>query len=59
LTLTVDELPADDGGIIKGRPELIDEAIDTALPVTVDANVFRTVREVLRLEHQVCERQVK
>jgi hypothetical protein len=59
LVLSVDELGAEDAETLKQWLEPIAEAVDAQLLVSDDADAFKSVVNVLGLEHQVCKSHVK
>jgi hypothetical protein len=59
VVLTVDRLTAEDADTLKGWLEPIGQAVEAELPVTDDADSFKTVADELGLEHQVCRSHVK
>lgn len=59
LVLTIDELPAEDAKALETWLAPIVEAVDAQILVSDDADAFKSVADVLGLEHQVCKGHVK
>ena len=59
LSLTIDELGAEDAKTLKEWMEPIATSVGAQVLVTDDADALKTVADELELEHQVCKSHVK